>query len=199
MSGFLGAPPITEAAQRLFDDDLAELGYVMNTSRLWAHEPGMFGDLFALLGRAARLASLSFRDRGILVLASASTLGDSYCSLAWGTKVGDEALAAAVIRGDDAGLTDRERALATWARRAARDPNGISASDVQPLRDNGFGESQIFAITVFVALRVAFSTVNDALGAHPDAAYRAKAPRAVLDAVRYGRPISGSTDETARP
>lgn len=43
-------------------------------------------------------------------------------------------------------------------------------------------------MTVFVALRVALSTVNDALGAHPDAEYRTTTPSAVLAAVTYGAP-----------
>jgi hypothetical protein len=46
---------------------------------------------------------------------------------------------------------------------------------------------------VFVALRLAFSTVNDALGVLPDAALRSTAPRVVLDAVTVGRPIEDET------
>ncbi len=64
------------------------------------------------------------------------------------------------------------------------------------LRDAGYGDAAIFAITVFVALRIAFSTVNDALGVRPDAAFRSTAPEAVLNAVTFGRPID---DETSKP
>src|SRR4029077_10651310 len=99
------------------------------------------------------------------------TLGDSYCSLAWGKKLADAAgaeLAAGVIRGDDAGLDRAEPALASWARRVTADPNTTTAEDVEVLRDSGFGDAQIFAITTFVALRLAFSVVNDSLGASPD-------------------------------
>jgi hypothetical protein len=53
------------------------------------------------------------------------------------------------------------------------------------------------AITVFVALRIACSSVNGALGACPDAALRSTAPKAVLDAVTFGRPID--TSETSLP
>jgi hypothetical protein len=71
----------------------------------------------------------------------------------------------------------------------ARDPNATTAADVQILRGAGFSDVQIFAITVFVALRLAFSTVNDALGLPPDAALRRTVPADVLDAVTRGRPI----------
>lgn len=108
----------------------------------------------------------------------------------WGSKlagVSDPELAAAVIRGTDEGLSDDERELASWARKVAGDPNRTTTEDVGSLRSAGFSDSQIFAVTVFVALRLAFSTVNDALGVGPDTALRGAAPRAVVEAVGFGR------------
>jgi len=192
MTGFLEPPDHTEEAQRLYDDDLAELGYVMNASRLWAYQPGTHEALFALIRGAGAGQALTQRERGILVAATASAMRDSYCSLVWGARLAaasDERTASGVLRGDDDALSPAERALARWARTVARDPNATRAADVQALRDNGYRDEQIFAITVFVALRVAFSTVNDALGARPDAAHRTTTPPAVLGAVTYGRPI----------
>jgi hypothetical protein len=55
------------------------------------------------------------------------------------------------------------------------------------LRDVGFTDSQIFAITTFVALRMAFSTVNDSLGARPDADLVSMAPALISNSVTYGR------------
>jgi SAM-dependent methyltransferase/alkylhydroperoxidase family enzyme len=192
-TGFLAVPEPSVEAQRLYDDDIEEVGYVMNVSKLWAHQPTAQDGLFDLLGQAARGASLTIRQRGILVAACASTLGDAYCSLAWGKKLADEAgadVAAGVLRGDDERLDPSERALAKWARRITRDPNGTEAGDVQALRDAGYDDSQIFAITVFVALRIAFSTVNDALGSRPDRELGVTAPAPVRDAVTFGRPIA---------
>jgi uncharacterized peroxidase-related enzyme len=189
---FLASPEHTPEAQALFDDDLSDLGYVMNVSKLWAYQPATLTGLFDLMGTATSGHRLSMRQRGILVAACASTLGDSYCSLAWGTKLAkasDESTAAGVLRGDDDALNASERAMARWARTVARDPNGTSASDVQELRDVGFSDGEIFAITTYVALRIAFSTVNDALGARPDAVLRSSAPDEVLQAVTFGRPI----------
>jgi hypothetical protein len=65
-------------------------------------------------------------------------------------------------------------------------------ADVQALRDDGFADADIFAMTVYVALRIALSTVNDALGVRPDAEYLTMAPAAVRDAVTYGRPIDAA-------
>jgi alkylhydroperoxidase family enzyme len=191
-TGWLEVPEPAAGAQRLFDEDVAELGYVMNASRMWARQPETFFGLFELMQRNVDTHGLDPRQRGILVTACASTLGDAYCSLAWGGKLSrtaDADTAAGVLRGDDEGLTAAERALAGWARKVTRDPNHTSRADVQELRDAGYSDDQIFGITVFVALRIAFSTINDALGARPDAVYRTTAPDAVLDAVTFGRPI----------
>jgi uncharacterized peroxidase-related enzyme len=193
--GFLVLPSVTPEAQAIFDEDMAEDGYVMNVSRLWAYDPGLVTGLFDLMRSALVDQQLSFRQRAILVAACASTLGDSYCSLAWGSKlatVSDPDVAAGVLRGDDQGLSDEERTMASWARKVAKDPNGTTQGDVEALRSAGFDDRQVFAMTVFVALRIAFSTVNDALGTGPDAALRASAPEAVVGAVQFGRPPTGS-------
>lgn len=190
--GFLAVPVTTPEAQRVFDDDITDPGYVMNASRLWAYHPGVFTGLFDLINTISTAHGLDVRQRGILITACASTLGDSYCSLAWGSKLADNTdpqLASGVLRGDDDRLTRKEQSMAAWARKVAQDPNGTTETDVKALRDAGFNDADIFAITAFVALRVALSTVNDALGARPDAALRTSAPQAVLDAVTYGRPI----------
>ena len=65
--GFLSVPETTPEAQRLFDEDLADLGYVMNTSRLWAYQPGTVTGLFDLLRQANSGDKLTVRQRSILV------------------------------------------------------------------------------------------------------------------------------------
>ncbi|HYB15166.1 MAG TPA: hypothetical protein VEF71_06815, partial [Streptosporangiaceae bacterium] len=96
--------------------------------------------------------------------------------------------------GSDAGLTDQEKAMAAWARKVARNPNATTPADVQALREAGLGDGQIFAITAFVALRLAFSTINDSLGAQPDAELAHAVPREVREAVTYGRPVAQAPD-----
>lgn len=181
----------------MFDDDVAELGFVMNASELWSHQPATMIGLFDLAREAKTRGDLTLRQLGILVNATASSLGDSYCSLAWGMKLSnmaDPETAVGVIRGDDGSLDDDEAAMARWARKVVRDPNGTTRADVDELRRAGFSDEAIFAITTFVALRLAFSTVNDALGARPDPELRAIVPPEVQDAVTFGRPFSDQHD-----
>jgi SAM-dependent methyltransferase len=192
-AGFLPVPETTDEVRRQYDHDLATIGFVMNASRAWAHAPAAHDALFELLDGAARTAGLTFRERGILVMATASTRGDSYCALAWGFKLAQREgvdVCAAVLHGDDGPLDVKEQALAGWARRVARDPNATTPTDVAALRAAGYGDREIFGITTFVALRIAYSTINDALGVHPDHELAAAAPPAVRGAVTYGRPIA---------
>jgi uncharacterized peroxidase-related enzyme len=182
--------PTSPAAQAIFDEDIDDFGFVMNASRLWAYQPETLNHLFDVMSETFKASGLDFRHRGLLVLATASTLGDSYCSLAWGYKLasidaGDSA--ATVLLGDDVDLAPDEKAMVTWARRVVRDPNSTTSDDIQDLRDAGFTDAQIFAITTFVALRMAFSTVNDSLGAHPDTQLASLAPDHIVQSVTYGR------------
>ncbi len=192
-AGFLGAADPSPQAQALYDEDRAQAGFVMNASRLWAHQPAINRDLFALLDRTARAAALTYRQRGILIASSAASRGDAYCALAWGSRLAAEAgveRAAAVLRADDDALDPAERALAAWARLVVDDPNAAVAADLQPLRDAGYDDPVILAITAFVALRMAFSSVNDALGSRPDHELADQAPEAVRTAVSFGRPVA---------
>ncbi|MGK5113527.1 MULTISPECIES: carboxymuconolactone decarboxylase family protein [unclassified Geodermatophilus] len=197
----MGPPPTSPETERLYADDLAGDGFVMNSTRIWAHQPGLRDHVDDLLRASAAAAGLSVRDRGVLVVACAAARGDSYCALAWGRRLSEQAgdaVAAGVVRGNDSGLDAPERALARWARRVALDPSGTTAADVAELRSAGYDDARIVAITAYVGLRLAFSAVNGALGAGPDAELAAAAPPVVLDAVRFGRPVGhGGPDRSA--
>ena len=46
---FLEEPPVSAQVQALYDEDLADGGYVWNVSRLWAHQPDTLKQLFGLM------------------------------------------------------------------------------------------------------------------------------------------------------
>jgi len=135
-------------------------------------------------------SSLSQRELAVMVAATAAARGDAYCALAWGQKLAelsDEATAAAVLEGRDTNLSEREAALAAWSRQVVDDPNAATEADVEGLRRVGLGEQEIFEATTWIALRMAFSTINDALGARPDPELAESAPPLVRAAVHFGR------------
>jgi alkylhydroperoxidase family enzyme len=189
---FLADPPSTPESEAMLAGDLQDPGFVMNLTRLWSVDPSMLAMMRQLMGAASDLAGLGMREKGILVTAAASTLGDSYCSFAWGGKLAAEAdapTAASVLRGEDQGLTAAEHEMAQWARAVAADPSSTTADQVEALRAAGFTDQQIFAITVYVAMRLAFSTINGALGAPPDAELGERVPAVVQEAITWGRQV----------
>jgi uncharacterized peroxidase-related enzyme len=200
-ASFLAEPPATEHTTRLYEEERAEDGYVWNVTRLWSWRPETYEGLAALRSALMSTSRLTERDWAVMVTATASALRDSYCSLAWGPKLAalsDPETAAAVINGADrpGGLSEPEAALAAWARQLVRDPNGTSLTDIERLREVGLGDREIFEATTFIALRLAFSTVNDALGAAPDQQLADRAPAPIKNAVSYGRPAAA---EPSRP
>jgi uncharacterized peroxidase-related enzyme len=190
-TAFLGEPPATDAARVAYEADRSSDGYVWNLTRLWSWRPDAQASFVELRRLLMHGSNLTDRDWAVLVASAAAERGDSYCSLAWGSRLAelvDADTAAQVIAGDTAqGLSDREQALAGWARRVVSDPNATSADDVARLREAGLGDREIFEATMFVALRLAFSTVNDALGVAPDRQLAEAAPEPVRAAVRFGR------------
>src|SRR6185437_16666453 len=86
MIGFLKQAPPSAAVETLFAEDVDELGYVMNVSRLWAYQPESLTGLFDL-ARAVTAGRFDLRQRAVLVAACAAAAGDSYCSLAWGVRL----------------------------------------------------------------------------------------------------------------
>jgi uncharacterized peroxidase-related enzyme len=188
---FLSKPASDDAVQTHLDAAKSEDGYVMNYVRLWAWRPDVhvaFSDAKKLL---ASKSQLSTREIATLNAATASRAGDSSCSIAWGTKFAklcDASTAAALIRGDDApALTGRERALRAWASALVEDPNATTREDIEGLHAAGLSDQEIFDATLFVAFRLAFCTVNDALGARPDRQLVEAAPASLLASVNFGR------------
>lgn len=190
---YLSEPTPDDAVRSLYQDDLSGDGYVMNLTRLWAWRPELLRSYVSVRAAAVADSGLSDREIALLVVASAAARRDSYCSLAWGSRLAGSAdadTAAEVIGGGTDRLSEREAALADWASRVAADPNSTTEADVERLRAAGLDDAQIFGATLFVALRMAFSTVNGALGAQPDHQLAAAAPAEVLAAIDFGRPFA---------
>jgi uncharacterized peroxidase-related enzyme len=187
---FLDDPPVTLPVTVAYDEDIAADGYINNLTRLWSRRPDVLTSFQDLRTEVLTGSTITAREVAVVVAATAAARGDSYCALAWGMKLAgltDDETAANVLRGLPADLSPRETALMGWSRQVVRDPNAVTRDDVDGLREAGLDDQEIFEATTWIALRMAFSTVNDALGALPDAELAGKAPRIIRDAVTFGR------------
>jgi len=188
---FLSVPESSQANKSFLERSAHPDGFVMNLARTWAWRSDVYDGFGALRDQLTSNSTLTKRDQAVVVCATAAERGDSYCCLAWGRPLSHEAgpaVAAAVIAGADAdGLSARDKAIAAWARKVVANPNATTPEDVQALREIGFGEREIFEITAFVAFRLAFSTINDALGIRPDWQLLETLPEEVRNSVKFGR------------
>lgn len=190
-AAFLADPPPSPPVTAAYEADVSSDGYVSNLTRVWCWRPDLMTSFQTLRADLVAESGLSPREVAVMVAATAAARGDAYCALAWGPRLAalsDEATAAKVLQGLDAGLSEREAALAGWSRQLVHDPNATTEADVDRLRRAGLSDREIFEATTWIALRAAFSTVNDALGARPDPQLAESAPRLVREAVTYGRP-----------
>ena len=198
---FLSDPPASDLAEALYDEDRESDGYVMNATRLWCWRPDVLQAFFGVHSVLSDGSGLSRADQAVLSAATAAARSDSYCALAWGTRlarhVGPEA-AAEVMNGSDEGLDPRAAVLAGWARQVAVDPGATTPADISRPHEAGLTDQQIFEATMLIAWRMAFTAVNAAL-AQPDAPLAEAAPAAVRAAVSYGRPPAGAHPAGAPP
>ena len=171
-------------------------GYVNNNTRLWSYRPDVSDRFVELRSLLMDGSSLSERELAVLLVAAVAARADSYCALAWGTRLArladDDARPP---RSSPAGRPSRSRrGRRPWPTGPApspRDPNGTTPEDVAALRDSGLTAKEVFEATAYVAFRLAFSTVDNALGAEPDHQLAA-APPGVREAVSFGRPPATS-------
>lgn len=190
---FITEPPASAERDAAYDADLEADGYVGNLTRLWCWRPDVLEAFTALRAQLHESSELDDLDLAVLVVATARSRGDSYCSLAWGARLAElvgEHRAAEALHGRPDALALRQRTLAHWAHAVVSDPNATTPDQVAELRACGLSDRAIFEATAFIAFRLAFCTVNDALAALPDAQLAQDAPEAVRAAVTYGRPIA---------
>jgi len=174
-----------------FDKDRATLGHVANYTRVFAHRPAVLRGWQGLNGA---IKGMDPRRYEVATTAAALRLRSSYCALAHGDVLASKHMSPDAVRalaqsGESAELTDVDHAVARLARSVAAGAADMRPEDLDELRALGFADDEILDVVLAAAARCFFSTVLDAVGAEPDAAYRAlDAP--LREALTVGRPIA---------
>jgi len=86
-------------------------------------------------------------------------------------------------------LTDDDQAVAALAAKVASDAPSITEDDFAELRELGFDDADILDVILAAAARCFFSTVLDATGTLPDAAYASTLTPEIRALLTVGRPI----------
>ncbi|WP_199425166.1 carboxymuconolactone decarboxylase family protein, partial [Actinotalea solisilvae] len=164
---------LTEAAAAARAADVAHRGYVPNYNRVFSHRPEVYAAWTALAGAIKN--GMGVRRYELATLGAALRLRSSYCALAHGQVLADQVLDAGVVRdvarGVPDGLSDVDRAVVRLADRVAAGAADMSPDDLTELRELGLDDAEILDVVLAAAARCFFSTVLDAVGVEPDAAY----------------------------
>ena len=194
---WIRTPPEDGAASDVaaaYTRDREALGYVANYTRVFANRPAVLEGWRALNG--AVKASMDPRRYELATVAAAVRLRSSYCALAHGKVLAEQfdgpaAVSSIATAPTAAALTPVDRAVMALADKVAAGAASMTEDDLAELRALGVDDTDILDVVLAAAARCFFSSVLDAVGAEPDAAFRSLDP-----AVRYeltiGRPIAES-------
>jgi uncharacterized peroxidase-related enzyme len=189
---WIGVPPEDDAAvAAAYERDRATLGYVANYTEVFAHRPDVLEAWRGL--NSAIKASMDPRRYELATLAAALRLRSSYCALAHGAVLADRHVGAETIPelvSGTAQLDPLDSAVMRLADKVAAGAADMTEEDLRELRALGIADADILDVVLAAAARCFFSSVLDAVGAEPDAAYGALAPQ-VRDALTVGRRIEG--------
>jgi uncharacterized peroxidase-related enzyme len=188
-------------AAAMFAADLERTGYVANLTRLFACRPAVY-QAWRQLNEAVK-ANMDLRRYELTTLAAARQLRSSYCALAHGKVLRDRFYDAGTVRRiatdhRQAGLDPADVAVMDFAGKVAADAASVTAADVAVLRARGLPDTDILDVTLAAAARCFFSTVLEAMGTEPDAAYRTDLEPELSQALAVGRPIAPAGRWTPR-
>jgi len=186
------APP--EAAA-LLDADRAASGFVHNYTRLFAHRPAVYAAWAQLNGSIK--AGMDLRRYELATVAAARQLRSSYCTLAHGQVLAQRFMTPQEVRdlvtGESTAAVDElETAVMAFAAKVAADAASVTRADVEHLVSLGAAETDVLDVALAAAARCFFSSVLEAMGAEPDAAFAAELAPDVAAALTVGRPIEGT-------
>ena len=166
---------LSDKARELYETNQAQLGYVPNYLKVFAHRPEVLSAWGQLLG--AIRGNMDQRRYELVTLAAAGALRSTYCLLAHSTallrsQIFTEAEVGAIARDyRTAGLTPPEVAMMAFAEKVAREAHAVTAADVGELRRHGFADGEILDIVLAAAARCFFSKTLDGVGAEADSAF----------------------------
>ncbi|WP_315096609.1 peroxidase [uncultured Cellulomonas sp.] len=174
-----------------FDKDRSSLGYVAGYTRVFAHRPAVLRGWQGLNGS---IKGMDPRRYEVATTAAALRLRSSYCALAHGQVLATTHMSPDAVRSLASGapcdeLTEVDHAVARLAATVAAGAADMRADDLDELRGLGCTDDEILDVVLAAAARCFFSTVLDAVGARPDAAY-SQLDASLREALTVGRPIA---------
>ncbi len=195
------AGPAGGPAARLYADDVADRGYVANSTRVLALRPEVLAG-WARLDGAIR-TGMDPRRYELVTLAAACALRSTYSAMAHGRVLRDRFYDSETVRRiatdhTGAGLSPADVAVMDFADLVARDATSIGPADVRRLRAHGLSDTDVLDVALAAAARCFFCTVLDAMGARADWALSEDLEPPLRAALTVGRAPRRSDHPTTR-
>ena len=171
---------VPEGVARLWAKAEDAFGFVPNVFRAQAVNGDQFlawWNYFNLL--VNKEGHLSNADRELLALVVSNVNRCTYCVISHGaalrTYTEDERTADLVaVNWRQAGLPDRESAMAAYAEKLTLHPADVVEADLEPLRKVGLDDHQIMELVQVVGMFNLTNRVSSALGFVPNAEYHSQ-------------------------
>ena len=174
---YIDVPTPEEAAgdaAELYARETERVGYLPNYARVFALRPEAYVAWRQLVQAIMGVADP--RRYELATFAAAKRVRSTYCSVAHASVLAQKWYSADEVRALPGGLDETDAALVAFADEIAADASSATQADVDRLRALGLSDAEITDVVLAVAARKFFSTVLEALGAEPDAAYEALDP-----------------------
>src|SRR4029453_12877972 len=143
---------LSDKARELYEKNQAQLGYVPNYLKAFAHRPEVLTAWAQLLG--AIRSNLDQRRYELVTLAAAGALRSTYCILAHSAAL----LRSQIFTEDEIGaiardyrtapITRAEIAMMAFAEKVTREAHSVTAADLDELRRHGFADAEILDIVL---------------------------------------------------
>lgn len=197
---FINTIPPDEATgetKELYQRQQDHYGYVPNYAKVFCYRPSLM-TAWANLQRTAR-KYIDVKSYELVTVAAATSLKNSYCSLAHGKLLNDhfysiDELEDIVKRGGENTLTQQQICIVKLAKKVTLNAEGVNQQDIDELKQTGMSDERIFDVVVSAAARCFFSKISDALGVQPDSVL-SEMDEGIVSLMTLGRNISSEPVE----
>jgi len=200
---FIEIIPDTEVSpevQAMYDRQKSFWGFVPNYARVFCWRPEIMG-LWAQL-QAGIKKNMDKRRFELITFAAAHTLRSTLCSLAHGRALtaffSPEDVQLMARGASPASLTAAEAAMMSFARKVARGPFAVAASDVEELKKQGFTDAEVFDIAATAAARAFWTGIVESLGVEPEPPFHELEPE-FRKTLTVGRPFPNGANGAVTP
>lgn len=149
-----------------------EHGEIPAFPRMLANKPAVLHVAVAQFGEVMFGGDLDPTLKQLAFVVVSHHNASAYCAATHGEQLAhglglSASQVAEIAAGDDSALTERQRAVAAFARRVASAPRAVGAADVAALRAAGFDDADVVELVAVTAQANFANTVADATGITP--------------------------------